>query len=139
MQVRDEIAKFKVGAPARVGLVAPNDVTVPAGNTGLDPSQTSFFQVPLTPDPREFLASSISRTPSFLNFTYALCNPLPHPFPPWSGCKPRTPSFLNFTDALCNPLLHPFPPMSGPKARSPSVLKLTYVLCNYPRCMYTHF
>eukprot|EP00884_Botryococcus_braunii_P003330 jgi/Botrbrau1/12999/Bobra.384_1s0023.1 len=42
--VRDEIAKFKVGAPARVGLVAPNDVTVPAGNTGLDPSQTSFFQ-----------------------------------------------------------------------------------------------
>lgn len=43
--MRDEIAKFKVGAPARVGLVAPNDVTVPAGNTGLDPSQTSFFQV----------------------------------------------------------------------------------------------
>jgi large subunit ribosomal protein LP0 len=42
--VRDEIMKFKVGAPARVGLVAPNDVTVPAGNTGLDPSQTSFFQ-----------------------------------------------------------------------------------------------
>ena len=42
--VREEIAKFKVGAPARVGLVAPNDVTVPAGNTGLDPSQTSFFQ-----------------------------------------------------------------------------------------------
>ena len=42
--VRDEIVKFKVGAPARVGLIAPNDVTVPAGNTGLDPSQTSFFQ-----------------------------------------------------------------------------------------------
>ena len=43
-QVRDEINKFKVGAPARVGLVAPNDVVVPLGNTGLDPSQTSFFQ-----------------------------------------------------------------------------------------------
>ena len=42
--VRDEVMKFKVGAPARVGLVAPNDVTVPAGNTGLDPSSTSFFQ-----------------------------------------------------------------------------------------------
>ena len=43
-QVRDEINKFKVGAPARVGLVAPNNVVVPLGNTGLDPSQTSFFQ-----------------------------------------------------------------------------------------------
>ena len=42
--VRDDIVKFKVGAPARVGLIAPNDVTVPAGNTGLDPSSTSFFQ-----------------------------------------------------------------------------------------------
>ena len=37
--------KFKVGAPARVGLVAPNDVEVPAGGTGLDPSSTNFFQV----------------------------------------------------------------------------------------------
>ena len=45
LQLRDEITKYKVGAPARVGLVAPNDVMVPAGNTGLDPSQTSFFQV----------------------------------------------------------------------------------------------
>ncbi|KAB2047034.1 hypothetical protein ES319_A13G018200v1 [Gossypium barbadense] len=35
----------EVGAPARVGLVAPIDVVVPPGNTGLDPSQTSFFQV----------------------------------------------------------------------------------------------
>lgn len=43
-QIRDEIAKYKVGAPARFGLVAPNDVTIPAGGTGMDPSQTSFFQ-----------------------------------------------------------------------------------------------
>jgi large subunit ribosomal protein LP0 len=43
-QVKDEIAKYKVGAPARVGLVAPNDVTIPGGGTGMDPSQTSFFQ-----------------------------------------------------------------------------------------------
>ncbi|KAG0576822.1 hypothetical protein KC19_5G110300 [Ceratodon purpureus] len=44
-EVREEIGKYKVGAPARVGLVAPIDVVVPHGNTGLDPSQTSFFQV----------------------------------------------------------------------------------------------
>lgn len=45
VQIRDEIKKYVVGAPARVGLVAPNAVLVPAGGTGLDPSQTSFFQV----------------------------------------------------------------------------------------------
>ncbi|KAF5783613.1 putative ribosomal protein L10P [Helianthus annuus] len=44
-EVREEVAKYKVGAPARVGLVAPVDVVVPPGNTGLDASQTSFFQV----------------------------------------------------------------------------------------------
>lgn len=44
-EVKDTISEFKVGAPARVGTVAPLDVTIPAGNTGMDPSQTSFFQV----------------------------------------------------------------------------------------------
>ncbi|GMH04208.1 hypothetical protein Nepgr_006047 [Nepenthes gracilis] len=44
-EVSEEVAKYKVGAPARVGLIAPIDVVVPPGNTGLDPSQTSFFQV----------------------------------------------------------------------------------------------
>ncbi len=44
-EVREEVAKYKVGAPAPVGLIAPIDVVVPPGNTGLDPSQTSFFQV----------------------------------------------------------------------------------------------
>eukprot|EP00268_Persea_americana_P066303 TRINITY_DN899_c3_g1_i5.p1 TRINITY_DN899_c3_g1~~TRINITY_DN899_c3_g1_i5.p1 ORF type:complete len:320 (-),score=82.64 TRINITY_DN899_c3_g1_i5:268-1227(-) len=44
-EVSEEVSKYKVGAPARVGLVAPIDVIVPPGNTGLDPSQTSFFQV----------------------------------------------------------------------------------------------
>ncbi|CAN1235487.1 60S acidic ribosomal protein P0 [Linum perenne] len=44
-EVKEEVSKYKVGAPARVGLVAPIDVAVPPGNTGLDPSQTSFFQV----------------------------------------------------------------------------------------------
>ncbi|KAF5765978.1 hypothetical protein HanXRQr2_Chr15g0709931 [Helianthus annuus] len=44
-EVREEVAKYKVGAPARVGLVAPVDLVVPPGNIGLDPSHTSFFQV----------------------------------------------------------------------------------------------
>ncbi|WOG92346.1 hypothetical protein DCAR_0311610 [Daucus carota subsp. sativus] len=35
----------EVGAPAHVGLVAPVDVVVLPGKTGLDPSRTSFFQV----------------------------------------------------------------------------------------------
>ena len=43
--VKAEIEKYKVGAPARVGLTAPNDVSIPSGPTGMDPSQTSFFQV----------------------------------------------------------------------------------------------
>ncbi|GJU18000.1 60S acidic ribosomal protein P0 [Tanacetum coccineum] len=44
-EVSEVVAKYKVAAPARVGLIAPIDVVVPPGNTGLDPSQTSFFQV----------------------------------------------------------------------------------------------
>merc|ERR1711920_718030 len=43
--VRSEIEKYKVPAPARVGAIAQCDVTIPAGPTGMDPSQTSFFQV----------------------------------------------------------------------------------------------
>lgn len=31
-------------APARIGAIAPDDVVIPAGPTGLDPKQTSFFQ-----------------------------------------------------------------------------------------------
>ncbi|KAG5501491.1 hypothetical protein JKF63_03321 [Porcisia hertigi] len=34
----------RVKAPARVGAVAPCDVIVPAGSTGMEPTQTSFFQ-----------------------------------------------------------------------------------------------
>ncbi|KAL1822411.1 hypothetical protein ACET3Z_009189 [Daucus carota] len=44
-EVSEEVAKYKVGVPSHVGLVAPVDVVVPPGNTGLDPSRTSFFQV----------------------------------------------------------------------------------------------
>ena len=31
-------------APVRVGSIAPSDVVIPAGPTGMDPTQTSFFQ-----------------------------------------------------------------------------------------------
>jgi len=44
-KVRDVINKNQVGAPAKTGTIAPVDVTVPAGNTGMDPNQTNFFQV----------------------------------------------------------------------------------------------
>ncbi|KAI3924670.1 hypothetical protein MKW92_052555 [Papaver armeniacum] len=44
IQASDIIREYKVGAPARVGVVAPTNVVVPAGNTGLDPTSTSFFQ-----------------------------------------------------------------------------------------------
>ncbi|KAK7051083.1 ribosomal protein P0 (A0) (L10E) [Paramarasmius palmivorus] len=43
-EVRDLIVANKVAAPARAGAFAPKDVTVPAGNTGMEPGKTSFFQ-----------------------------------------------------------------------------------------------
>lgn len=42
--VRETIIANKVAAPARAGAFAPKDVTVPAGNTGMEPGKTSFFQ-----------------------------------------------------------------------------------------------
>ncbi|KAB8299277.1 hypothetical protein EYC80_001358 [Monilinia laxa] len=42
--IRDKILDNKVAAPARAGAVAPADVFVPAGNTGMEPGKTSFFQ-----------------------------------------------------------------------------------------------
>jgi len=41
---RDKILANRVAAPARAGAVAPADVYVPAGNTGMEPGKTSFFQ-----------------------------------------------------------------------------------------------
>ncbi|KAI0346620.1 60S acidic ribosomal protein P0 [Trametopsis cervina] len=43
-EVRDLITANKVAAPARAGGLAPLDVTIPAGNTGMEPGKTSFFQ-----------------------------------------------------------------------------------------------
>ncbi|PRT53717.1 60S acidic ribosomal protein P0 [Wickerhamiella sorbophila] len=42
--IREEILSNRVAAPARAGAVAPMDVFVPAGNTGMEPGKTSFFQ-----------------------------------------------------------------------------------------------
>jgi len=44
-KIRDLILANRVPAPARIGAVSPVDVVVPAGPTGCDPGQTSFFQV----------------------------------------------------------------------------------------------
>ncbi|KAF8837763.1 hypothetical protein BDN67DRAFT_972482 [Paxillus ammoniavirescens] len=43
-EVREIIVANKVAAPARAGAYAPKDVYVPAGNTGMEPGKTSFFQ-----------------------------------------------------------------------------------------------
>ena len=42
--IRDIIETKRVAAPARAGAIAPLDVFVPAGNTGMEPGKTSFFQ-----------------------------------------------------------------------------------------------
>lgn len=42
--IRDVITTNTVPAAARGGQIAPKDVFVPAGPTGLDPGQTNFFQ-----------------------------------------------------------------------------------------------
>lgn len=43
-EVREVLLSNRVLAPARAGAVAPRSVTVPAGNTGMEPGKTSFFQ-----------------------------------------------------------------------------------------------
>ncbi|KAF1912258.1 60S acidic ribosomal protein P0 [Ampelomyces quisqualis] len=43
-EIRNKILANRVAAPARAGALAPLDVYVPAGNTGMEPGKTSFFQ-----------------------------------------------------------------------------------------------
>jgi large subunit ribosomal protein LP0 len=43
-EIRATLLDFKIGACARVGAISPCDVKVKSGNTGMDPSATSFFQ-----------------------------------------------------------------------------------------------
>ncbi|KIY68746.1 hypothetical protein CYLTODRAFT_421392 [Cylindrobasidium torrendii FP15055 ss-10] len=42
--IREIITSNKVAAPARAGALATVDVSIPAGNTGMEPGKTSFFQ-----------------------------------------------------------------------------------------------
>jgi large subunit ribosomal protein LP0 len=43
-EIRELLTANKVAAPARAGALAPVDVMVPGGNTGMEPGKTSFFQ-----------------------------------------------------------------------------------------------
>jgi large subunit ribosomal protein LP0 len=43
-EIRKIVESNQVPAAAKTGVVAPVDVTLPAGPTGLDPGQTAFFQ-----------------------------------------------------------------------------------------------
>jgi len=43
-EIREIITSNKVAAPARAGMLATVDVTIPGGNTGMEPGKTSFFQ-----------------------------------------------------------------------------------------------
>lgn len=43
-EIRDTLLSNKKEAPAKAGALAPLDVFVPAGNTGMGPEKTSFFQ-----------------------------------------------------------------------------------------------
>jgi len=43
-EIKAVLDKERIQAPARQGAVSPVDVIVPAGNTGLEPTKTAFFQ-----------------------------------------------------------------------------------------------
>jgi large subunit ribosomal protein LP0 len=43
-ELNEVFLRYRNQAPARVGAVAPCDVVVAAGNTGMEPTMTSFFQ-----------------------------------------------------------------------------------------------
>jgi large subunit ribosomal protein LP0 len=42
--VRKIVSELRVASPAKVGATCPNDVIIPAGPTGMEPTQTSFLQ-----------------------------------------------------------------------------------------------
>jgi len=43
-EVEKKLLEYRVGAPAKAGAIAPTDVWVPKGPTGLEPTQTAFLQ-----------------------------------------------------------------------------------------------
>merc|ERR1719378_1160636 len=42
--IREVVKKHRLPASAKAGVISPVDVVIPGGPTGMDPSQTSFFQ-----------------------------------------------------------------------------------------------
>jgi len=42
-EIEKKLLEYRVGAPAKVGIVAPMDVWVPKGPTGMEPTQTTFL------------------------------------------------------------------------------------------------
>ncbi len=42
--MRNEVTAHRVPAMAKSGIVAPSDVMIPAGPTGLEPTATAFLQ-----------------------------------------------------------------------------------------------
>jgi large subunit ribosomal protein LP0 len=44
LKIQEVLSTFRKQAPARIGAISPVEVTIPAGNTGLEPGMTSFFQ-----------------------------------------------------------------------------------------------
>jgi len=43
-EIKTVVVEHRVAAPAKAGAIAPTKVIVPAGNTGMEPTQTSFLQ-----------------------------------------------------------------------------------------------
>jgi len=43
-EIEKLLLQHRVGAPAKAGIIAPDDVFVPKGPTGMEPTQTSFLQ-----------------------------------------------------------------------------------------------
>lgn len=67
-EVREKILENRVQAPAKAGAVAPVDVTIPAGNTGMEPGKTSFFQA--LGIPTKIARGTIG---VFLNLVFGVC------------------------------------------------------------------
>jgi len=44
-EIRNELLACRVAAPAKAGAISPVDVTIPKGDTGLEPTQTAFLQL----------------------------------------------------------------------------------------------
>jgi len=42
--VRNDVTAYRVPAPAKAGIIAPSNVMIPAGPTGLEPTATAFLQ-----------------------------------------------------------------------------------------------